>query len=465
MPDVGRDLSVPRVVVAGVASGVGKTTIASAIMAALTRRGLRVQPFKVGPDYIDPSYHALATGRPSRNLDSWILTPEVVTELFSRAARKADIAVIEGVMGLFDGHSGGGDAGSTAEIAKLLKSPVVLIIDAGRIARSAGALALGYAKFDPELELRGFIVNNIGSSRHFEWVREAIEAATSLPVLGCLPKNAQFELPERHLGLVPTAEQTEAQIISHLGQKLAETIDVEHLIGIARSARPVTMGDAVLLRFSTNGAAQLANIAVARDEAFSFYYQDNLDLLETHGARLLFFSPMHDKSLPRDTHGVYIGGGFPEMYSHALSANSAMRASIREAAARGMPVYAECGGLMYLSEGITDFDGNCHPMVGLVPGWSVMENRLVRLGYVEFEALSDNVLCSKGTRLRGHEFHWSRIEGECPAPAWAVSHPHQGVEGYVGANILASYMHIHFGTDSSLARRFVRFCMDWARRL
>lgn len=450
--------NLPRLVIAGTESGVGKTTIATGVMAALKKRGMRVQPFKVGPDYIDPTYHTLATGVPSRNLDSWMLTHQAISELFARAAQKADICIIEGVMGLYDGHSGLDDSGSTAEVAKLLHAPVILIIDAGRMARSAAAISLGYVKYDHSLNIAGFIVNNIGSERHLAWVREAIENATSIPVAGYLPKNADFEMPERHLGLIPTVENAEIKFIEPLCTQIEQTFDIDRLLEIARSAQDAPIKPSESLLFPSEPVAPKVNLAYAWDEAFSFYYQDNLDLLEAYGARLIPFSPLNDFALPPDTHGIYIGGGFPEVYAERLSANQAIMDSIRKAASQDMPIYGECGGLMYLAKGITDFEGNRYRMAGLVPAWLEMKKRLVRMGYVEIEFEQDTILGPRGMKLRGHEFHWSDIEADLSPPACRVTHPDERFEGYSSGNIMASYIHLHFGTDASLARNFIEAC-------
>jgi len=342
-----------------------------------------------------------------------------------------------------------------------LNAPVILIIDAGRMARSAAAVALGYVKFDPSLNLAGFIVNNIGSERHLAWVKEAIENATSIPVVGYLPKNADFEMSERHLGLIPTVENAEINFIEPLCKQIELTFDIDKLLEIARSVQYAQIKPFESLLFPSEPVTPTVNIAYAWDEAFSFYYQDNLDLLEAYGARLLPFSPLHDSSIPQDAQGLYIGGGFPEMYAASLSGNQAIMDSIRKAALRDMPIYGECGGLMYLAEGITDFDGNRHPMTGLVPAWSRMTRKLARMGYVEFAPIEDTILASKGTRLKGHEFHWSEMESELYPPAHRIFHP-QGInEGYLKGNLLASYLHIHFGTDPKLAKNFVESCRRW----
>ena len=450
--------NMPRIVIAGTQSRVGKTTIATGIMAALKGKGLNVQPFKVGPDYIDPTYHTLAAGLPSRNLDSWMLSHGAIPELFCRAAQKTDISVIEGVMGLYDGHSGLNDSGSTAEVAKLLNAPTILIIDAGTVARSAAAIALGYVKFDPGLNLAGFIVNSIGSERHYAWVKEAIEQTTSLPVLGYLPRNDGLEMPERHLGLIPTIETAGAQFIAPLCEQINQTIDMDRLIEIACLANPLRVQHVEPLLFPIENIVPEIKIVYAWDEAFSFYYQDNLDLLEAYGARLSPFSPLNDAALPPNTQGIYIGGGFPEVYAERLSQNQAVMESIRQAATQGIPVYGECGGLMYLSEGITDFEGTQYQMTGLVPCRSVMTKKLARMGYVEIEFNQDTILGSKGMRIRGHEFHWSKMEGELTPSAYQIYHPDNRVEGYSNGNVLASYVHLHFGTDPNLARNFVKAC-------
>lgn len=459
---------VPRLVIAGTASDVGKTTVATGLMAALTAQGYRVAPFKVGPDYIDPSYHHAATGQPSRNLDTWMVSPPTVAYLFARAAAQADIAIIEGVMGLYDGFSGQSEAGSTAEVAKLLSTPVVLIMDVACLARSAGAVALGYRDFDPDLQLAGIVLNNVGSKQHAFWVREAIESV-GIPVLGYLHRDSALHLPHRHLGLIPTAERDTASHGSELSQALhairkqvQEGIDLERLIELARSAPPLEVEDPGL--FPAERPSVLVRIAVARDEAFSFYYEDNLDLLRAHGAELVAFSPLHDSHLPEGSQGVYLGGGFPEMYAAGLAANRAMHQAIRRAGQQGLPIYAECGGLMYLTASITDLEGRTHPMVGLVPGRIVTEGQRLKLSYVVIRAQQDSILAGKGQELRGHEFHlsdWVDLPPDMPRayvvqPYGSSSQPRP--EGYCWRNILASYVHLHFATAPGLAPRFVAAC-------
>jgi cobyrinic acid a,c-diamide synthase len=399
-------IQIPRLVIAGTASGVGKTTMATGLMAALTAQGYRVAPFKIGPDYIDPSYHHVAVGQPSRNLDTWMISPATVAYLFARAAAQADLAIIEGVMGLYDGFSGRSEAGSTAEVAKLLGAPVVLVMDVARLARSAGAMALGYRDFDPDLRLAGIVLNNVGSDRHARWVREAIESV-GIPVLGYLHRDGALHLPHRHLGLIPTAERGVVPSDSELGQALhairkrtKEGIDLDRIIELARSAPPLEAANPGL--FPTELPSVSVRIAVARDEAFSFYYEDNLDLLRAHGAEMMTFSPLHDSQLPDGSQGIYLGGGFPEMYAEGLAANKAMHEAIRQASQQGLPIYAECGGLMYLTESITDLERRTYSMIGLVPGRIVTEGQRLKLSYAVIQVQRDSILAHKDLVKAAH---------------------------------------------------------------
>lgn len=458
-----------RIIIAGVTSGCGKTTVATAIMAALRHRGLRVQPFKAGPDYIDTGYHSEAAGVPSRNLDSWLVAPAAVKELFARSTAHADMAVIEGVMGLYDGRADT-DEGSTAHLARLLDAPVVLVVDVTKTSRTAAAVVLGCQRFDPALRLAGVILNGVASDSHLAWSARPMEGATGLPVLGYLPWRAELRLPERHLGLVPTAEDPGSEdFIAVLAEQAEQTIDLDRLVTIARTAGPLAEETSPSL-FPTEPRPCRTRIAVARDEAFSFYYEDNLDLLRAWGAELVPFSPLNDRHLPEGVTGVYIGGGFPELYADRLAANQAMQESLRRAAAVGMPVYAECGGLMYLCEGIVDFDGRSHPMLGIVPGRSVLDQPRLSTGYRVATAVRTSFLLKAGERVRGHEFHWSQLR-DGPSPEYAAyelessstgrtTAPVRRLEGYAMGNVLASYLHVHFGTDPRLAQRFVAACAD-----
>ena len=447
------------IVIAGVRSGVGKTTIASGIMGALARRGMRVQPFKAGPDYIDPTYHRVACGVPSRNLDTWLLPHPVVGELFDRAAGAADIAVVEGVMGVFDGHSSLDEDGSTAELAKLLDAPVILIADAGKVARSVAAEVLGYQQFDPDLRIAGVILNGVGSERHLEFCQPQVEATTGLPVVGWLPRRDDLVQPERHLGLIPTVEGTVVnEWYEALNVQIEQTIDLDAIIRIAATAgRPARAGAQV---FPAYPQPTRATIAVAQDRAFSFYYQDSLDLLTAWGAEIVPFSPLDDAALPEGVGGIYLGGGFPELFAGELSANVGMLTSMREAVDRNIPMYAECGGLMYLGRSLSDLDGKQYPMVGAIPVVSSMEGRRLHLGYREVAASGDGPLLTAGQQVRGHEFHWSVLQ----EPPDAVSSAYQVVnqdgrpEGFRSGSVWASYIHVHLGSRPGLAKRFVDTC-------
>lgn len=454
---------IPRIVIAGVTSGVGKTTVAAGIIGALRARGLRVQPYKCGPDYIDPSHLSRAAGVAARNLDSWMLPHDVLRELFARSAQGADIAVIEGMMGLFDGRSGQDDEGSTAQVAKLLGAPVVLVMDVGKVARSAAATALGFQRFDPQLNLAGVILNQVGSEGHRDMIVEALTPATGLPVLGAIPHDRALTLEERHLGLVPEGEAPRGdEELGRLTDVIAAHCDLKRILALAQGAAPLETTASGL--FPSEPLRPRARIAVAQDRAFSFYYQENFELLEAWGAELVPFSPLADKALPDHIQGLYIGGGFPELYAPELAANNGMLQAISEATRAGMPVLGECGGLMYLAEGITDFDGRRHSMVGMVPGTCVMERRRVGLGYLTVQALQDTPLLAKGDRVRAHEFHWSRLEGSLPPERVAFQveeHPGRR-EGFAEGNLLASYAHIHFGARPGLAPRFVSACEGWA---
>lgn len=452
---------VAKILVAGTSSGVGKTTITMGLIAALVHRGWQVQPFKAGPDYIDPTYHSLAAGRPCRNIDTWMVSPDRALALFHKATQAVDAAIIEGVMGLFDGFSYEDEQGSSAQIAKLLNSPVLLILDVGKMARSAGALAYGYTNFDPELPLAGFVLNRCGSTSHYQGVKLAIERATGRPVLGWLPKDAGLHIPERHLGLVPTDERGELrEFINHAAHLIEQYFDLDGILSLAASppAQPESNPPA-----SPSPAA--VRIAIARDAAFCFYYEDNLDLLREAGAEILFFSPQADPNLPTDIDGLYIGGGFPEMHAAQLAANTSLKQAICRAHAAGMPIYAECGGLMYLTEAIIDLEGRRHPMVGLVPGQTQMQPRLMSLGYRVVESPTGNFLLPQGLAARGHEFHWSNWQQPSGSPAWLIR-PRQGQEtakadGYAAGNLLASYVHLHFGHNPMLAQNFVDACRQW----
>lgn len=448
-------------VIAGTASGVGKTTIAAGVMAALKNRGLRVQPFKVGPDYIDPGYHTLAAGNPSRNLDTWMLPHNAVIELFRRAMQNSDIAVIEGVMGLYDGRSSTNEEGSTAEVAKLLGAPVLLVVDSRKAARSIAAMVLGFQKFDSALSLQGVILNGIGGEGHLRICREAIDHYTGVPVVGYLRRSGEFTLTERHLGLIPTAENSPGkEFFDRLAAQIETSFDIPAMLKMAAQTKvpEVTPG-----LFPEKPQAPAVRIGVARDKAFSFYYQDSLDLLEGWGAELVPFSPLNDSILPPQISGLYIGGGFPEVYAAELASNADMLAAVRYAAKCGMPVYGECGGLMYLGQNIKDMQGKVFEMSGVLPVSSRIDTPKLSLGYRTVRALADGPLLEKDQETRGHEFHWSILEpGYPPMNAYMIDE-HQRREGFQINNVFASYIHLHFGSRPGLAQRFIKICSEYQK--
>ena len=415
-------------VLAGTQSGVGKTTVATGLMAALAKRGRSVQGFKVGPDYIDPSYHALACGRPSRNLDLWMCSKAVVRKLFARSA--GQVNVIEGVMGLFDGALEG--RGSTADLAKTLGLPVVLVVDARSMAQSAGAIVHGFATYDPKVRLAGVIFNRVASEGHYEYLKKAVR----VPALGWVERDDTIALPERHLGLVPAAEQKPN--VDRIGEVVAQHIDLDRLLQLSRVRAPVRPVEKTI--------APQVRIGYALDEAFTFYYQDNLDLLQAAGATLVPFRPLHDAVLP-PADLLYFGGGFPEVFEERLKANTSLTEAIRS---WDQPIYAECGGLMYLS------------MIGVIPGQVRMTQRLQNFGYTEATALVDTPLLRAGEMVRGHEFHYSTWDG--PANAYRVrKRGKERIEGYTNENIFASYVHVHFASKPVLARRLVEAAKEGKR--
>jgi len=573
---------IPRIVIAGASSNVGKTTITAGLIAAFRQKGLTVQPFKCGPDYVDPSYHERAAGRPCRNLDTWMLSDSQLLESFARACQDADIAVIEGVMGLYDGSDWHDERGSTAQIAKLLDAPVLLVFDISGSARSAAAGVLGYKTFDPAVAIRGVVLNFAGSEGHALGCAGAIQSATSLPMVGWLPREMQLQIPERHLGLVPGGEQVNSDaLIAQMTAAVAARFDIDGITAMARAAvtragasaarvgaptagaeAASTRADrdasndlaapaptpsvaaqwasgseaaavAVLRDSGATSAAQLPSVgdsdsgatsaaqlpsasdgdvgrargastsalrrpilAVARDEAFCFYYPENLELLAEAGAEVEFFSPLRGERPSSQAAGVYLGGGYPELHGEALASNTALWQTLKDMHAADKPIYAECGGFMVLTQGLTDASGHTWKMAGLLPGITRMNGRLAALGYRHVTALRPNLLALPGESLRGHEFRYSSWVADPsgaatlnpqaalnphaaltpaaalsptaaasptaawnPTPAWEVKGtrgkvPEDGV-GYVRGNLLASYLHVHFGQRRDLAQRFV----------
>ena len=454
--------STPRLVVAAPSSGSGKTTVATGLMAAFAARGLAVSPQKLGPDYIDPGYHALATGRTGRNLDAYLCGPELVAPLFLHGARGCDIAVVEGVMGLYDGAAGEGELASTAQVAKLLGAPVVLVVDASAQSRSVAALVHGFVSWDPQVRVGGVILNKVGSARHEELLREALDSV-GVPVLGALRRARPVETPSRHLGLVPVAERRALAVsaVSEMAELVSRGCDLPALERLARSAGTVP-GDpapwAPGLSPTHDGPSPSAEgpkprVAVAGGPAFTFSYAEHTELLTAAGAEVVTFDPLHDEELPEGTAGLVIGGGFPEVYAAELSANEPLRKAVAELARSGAPVAAECAGLLYLCR---ELDGS--PMCGVLDATARMAERLT-LGYRDAVAVGDSVLAAAGTRMRGHEFHRTVVEpGAGAAPAWGIRGRERRVEGFVQRGVHASYLHTHWASEPGVARRFVERC-------
>jgi cobyrinic acid a,c-diamide synthase len=439
---------IPRVVIAGTSSGAGKTSVACGVIGALRRRGLRVQGFKVGPDYIDPTYHALASGRPGRNLDAFLSGPGLIAPLVRHGGAGADVAVVEGVMGLFDGASGRGELASTGHVAKLLGAPVVLVVDAASMARSAAAIVHGYRTFDPAIDVAGVIFNKVGSDHHEELLREAV-APLGVRVLGALRRDDRVTAPERHLGLVPAGERESRarEALAALADAIERNAHLDGLLALAGGAPP--MGGAA---WSAEAAepARGARIAIARGPAFSFHYEENLELLAAAGAELLPFDPLVDEELPADAGALVLAGGFPEVHAADLEANPRLRAAVAAFAASGRPVLAECGGLLFLCR---DIDGR--EMCGVLPARARMVGRL-SLGYREATAAASTPWMDAGECVRGHEFHYSEVDPahEASSPAWALeARGRRRAEGFVAGAVQASYLHVHWAAHPHLALR------------
>ncbi|WP_116211102.1 cobyrinate a,c-diamide synthase [Streptomyces olivoreticuli] len=495
-------VNVPRLVIAAPASGSGKTTIATGLMRAFTDAGLAVSPHKVGPDYIDPGYHALATGRPGRNLDAYMCGPERIAPLFLHGAAGCDLALVEGVMGLYDGASGQGELASTAHVAKLLKAPVVLVVDASSQSRSVAALVHGFASWDPEVRVAGVILNKVGSDRHEHLLREALEES-GVPVLGAVRRVRTVDTPSRHLGLVPVAERRPEAVAAVAAQadQVRAGCDLRGLLALAHSAPPLADsawspesfpspapsrnrgsapdparvragGPATPPEWGSGGLpptrrsresvqpgrggageqtpAARPVVALAGGPAFTFSYAEHTELLTAAGAEVVTFDPLRDEELPPDTAALVIGGGFPEMHAAELSANDPLRKAVAALAETGAPIAAECAGLLYLSRSL---DGK--PMCGVLPADARMSERLT-LGYREAVAIADNPLAAAGTRVRGHEFHRTVVEpGTGATPAWGMTHPERRTEGFVQGGVHASYLHTHWAGSPGTAHRFV----------
>jgi len=489
------------VIIAGERSGVGKTTVTLALLASLSRRDRSVQSFKVGPDYIDPMFHQHVTGRPCRNLDPVLTSQTYVQQCFARHSQESEYALVEGVMGLFDGigHREWGighremgetqgitnapcpmpnapcptDFASTAHIARLLDLPVVLAIDCSRLSGSVAAIAHGYQSFDPRIKMAGVILNRVGSDRHLSLLKDSLQSL-QLPILGVLRRQDNITIPDRHLGLLPTAELPELNALINRLADLGDTcFDWQRLLPLLKSkplpvayrrdeSRLYVLPTDAMNRVSTYSPVR---IAVARDRAFNFYYQDNLDLLQQLGAELVFWSPLVDAELPKDVRGMYFGGGFPEVFAQQLSENISARDAVKTAILKGMPTIAECGGLMYLCEEIIDFAGKSWPMTGVLPTSAMMGGRLT-LGYRRAVALQDNLLVKAGQTVYGHEFHRSHLTSTPSQPLFETSRydcdENMGYEGWsLPVNIHASYVHLHWGESVEIPQQFLKKCLKF----
>jgi cobyrinic acid a,c-diamide synthase len=455
-------MQVSRVVVAGVTSGVGKTSVALGIMRGLSKRGLRVQPFKVGPDFIDPSYHSLISNRKSRNLDVWMMGRKGVLECFASACQDADVAVIEGVMGLYDGVSGKNDFASTAHVAKILDAPIVLVVDASKGARSIAAIILGFLHFDRNLQIRAVILNKVAGERHAKYIIDALADKVKVPVIGVLYRNSKVQMQERHLGLVPALELKAAKndMISRTARYISESLDLDRVLNLCSST--------VLLDAQNSPQRPVkTRIAVALDESFNFYYADNLAALKRSGANLVFFSPVKDEKLPDDVHGLILGGGFPEVLADKLEGNRSMVRSIRRAVNEGMPIYGECGGLMYLTRSISRYRGErkVRKMAGIVDADTIMTGMLT----LNYTAADCTASIFGNMHLRGHEFHYSSIENIASDSRFAYSMKKgNGITGkhdgfIINDNSLAAYMHLHFA-NRKLSDRIVLSSVKFSHR-
>lgn len=448
-------MDVPRLVIAGTASNVGKTTVMLALLAAFTDKGRVVQAFKTGPDFIDPGHHAAVTGRPSRNLDGWMLGREVNREIFAHASAGSDLSLIEGMMGLFDGSSPTSDAGSTAELAKQLEAPVLLVVDGSAMARSAAAIVEGFNRFDPALTVTGVLFNRVNSDGHYRLLKEAVEQSTNVAVVGYLRTDQASAIPDRHLGLITAKEPGLGALYARLGHAAAETIDLDLIEELAGRAGEWTISP---IQPAQRHCSPSVRIGLAQDQAFCFYYSDNLELLESAGGELVPFSPISDQELP-DVDLLYLGGGYPELHAEALAKNSLMRQAVRAFSEKGGTIYAECGGMMYLTEAIRDFSGRAHEMVGLFPAEAVMRKPGLTLGYRTVEFSQSCIVGAPGTVARGHEFHYSALTAKGPLDFACLltdaRGESKGSDGLITRRTLALYTHLHFKSHPQIAKTLV----------
>ncbi len=476
-------MSIPRIIIAGTSSGVGKTSVTLGILHKFKELGFKIQSFKVGPDFIDPAYHTFVTNNPCYNLDSWLMGEKGVINTFEKYTRGKDIAVVEGVMGLFDGAEGKNNFASTAQIAKILDSPIILVIDASKAARSIAAIAYGFMNFDKGLKIKGIILNKIASNKHFQLIKDAFDNNIKIPIVGVIYKNQEFTFSERHLGLIPTAEldnKRKKKILDSV-RTISDCLDPDKLISLImplKNKKTLKKKDRTIKQQPKN-----LKIAVALDNSFNFYYQENLDILQKKGAELIFFSPLNDNYLPEEINGILLGGGFPEILSKDLTKNQSMMNSIKKIAETEIPLYAECGGLMYLTKSIKEgihrykknneiieFEENSqktYKMIGLIDAVTKMTNQLT-LNYTQGKILNESFLFGKVKNIRGHEFHYSKIENIHHDIRYSY-YLEKGIgisekkDGIIVYNTIASYTHLHF-SNSKLPMNFVLNCKKYSKK-
>jgi cobyrinic acid a,c-diamide synthase len=451
-------MKIPRIMISAPSSGSGKSMVATGLMAAFSQ-SLKVRGFKVGPDFIDPMYHAAATGVPSINLDSWMLSSESNLSNFILASEGMDLAIIEGVMGLFDGRDSDPFCGSSAELARLTQTPVILVLDSSKLSGTAAAIVSGLSNFDPRVKIAGIICNRVGSKRHATILRKAIEKHAGMPVFGCLPKLPELEIPSRHLGLFPVHERPEQSklFIAQACEIVQTHLDLQKILELAKEAPELYHPAPPIVRKET----QPVRIGIARDEAFCFYYEDNLKALQNEGGILVPFSPLKDRCLPEGIQGLYLGGGYVDLYAEPLTRNEEMLSQIRTFCDANRPVYAEGTAFVYLSEEFQKQD-NCIRMLGVIPGYCEPSPKL-RMGYREINLLRDTVLAKSGVHLRGHEFHychWNQPKETSFAYLADLHNDLQEETGWANGNLLASFFHLHFSQDKALSKTFVEKCRD-----
>jgi cobyrinic acid a,c-diamide synthase len=465
-------VNIPRIVIAGLYGEGGKTTVATGLIGALKKRGLKVQPFKVGPDYIDGGYHTAVANRPSRHLDPWLTSPRAVLEIFERACRDADVAVIEGFMGLFDGITrvveGAQDFGSTAQIAQILKANVILVLDVTGMRINAAAVVHGFKSFNEKVKVKGVILNNVRSRQQAEWIKRITESTAKVPVLGLIPYSEEIFLPTRLGGLIPIPERESLKTtLSKLVEYVGERIDIEKISDIAKDAEELPDIDSEI--YPPQPTKEKVRLGMAFDEAFNFNYPTNIELLRAYGAETVFFSPIHDKTLPANLDGLYLPGGFPDVMAEQLTKNQTMRKSIKDAAEDEMPIYSEHGGSLYLTKSIADFEGSTFPMVGAFPGKAVMEKKLQALDSTLMETINDNLLNQRGKIIHGHEYHFSRII-EVPKDAKfafkmcigkGVDGKHEGLMEH---NSLALLGHLNFAFCKEFAENLIKRCEQYRHK-